>query len=157
MAPDRRIEGGQTCAGDEHHPEVFGQVFCNLIRAGDAGGHLADVLVSLSEFDEVGGRTRFAHPASCCCTRPSWRASCRRHRFPVGLHGAAAQLFGATWARRCHRNPGDVFVSDLMSIMYLFLAIPLAAFLIGLQMVRSNPLAACVSTSQAAPAGVGPI
>lgn len=57
------IEGGQTLSEAMNtHPGVFGQVFVNLIRAGEASGQLPEVLVSLTESlkweDELGSHTK---------------------------------------------------------------------------------------------------
>ena len=57
------IEGGQTLSqAMSAHPEIFSQVFCNLIRAGEASGQLPDVLASLSESlkweDELASHTK---------------------------------------------------------------------------------------------------
>ena len=57
------IEGGQTLSqAMSTHPEVFSQVFGNLIRAGEASGQLPDVLASLSESlkweDELASHTK---------------------------------------------------------------------------------------------------
>jgi type IV pilus assembly protein PilC len=57
------IEGGQTLSESMGtHPNVFSQVFVNLIRAGEASGQLPEVLVSLTESlkweDELGSHTK---------------------------------------------------------------------------------------------------
>ena len=57
------IEGGQTMSqGMSAHPDVFSQVFINLIRAGEGSGQLPEVLVSLTESlkweDELASHTK---------------------------------------------------------------------------------------------------
>ena len=138
------IEGGQTLSqAMSEHPEVFGQVFSNLIRAGEASGRLPDVLASLSDSlkweDELASHTRklLLYPA-----------------FVASIVLAATfflMIYMVPQLKVFVRNMGQTlpphtqvlfFVSDLLvNYWYLFLAIPLAAFLIGFQLVRSNPLA----------------
>jgi len=118
-------------------------VFSNLIRAGEASGRLPDVLASLSDSlkweDELASHTRklLLYPA-----------------FVASIVLAATfflMIYMVPQLKVFVRNMGQTlpphtqvlfFVSDLLvNYWYLFLAIPLAAFLIGFQLVRSNPLA----------------
>ncbi len=138
------IEGGQTLSqAMTEHPEVFSQVFSNLIRAGEASGQLPDVLASLSESlkweDELASHTKklLMYPA-----------------FVASIVLAATfflMIYMVPQLKVFVRNMGQTlpphtqllfFVSDLLvNYWYLFIALPLIAFIIGLQLVRTNPLA----------------
>ena len=138
------IEGGQTLSqAMTEHPEVFSQVFSNLIRAGEASGQLPDVLASLSESlkweDELASHTKklLMYPA-----------------FVATIVLAATfflMIYMVPQLKVFVRNMGQTlpphtqllfFISDLLvNYWYLFLALPLIAFVVGLQLVRTNPLA----------------
>ena len=138
------IEGGQTLSqAMTEHPEVFSQVFSNLIRAGEASGQLPDVLASLSDSlkweDELASHTKklLMYPA-----------------FVASIVLAATfflMIYMVPQLKVFVRNMGQTlpphtqllfFVSDLLvNYWYLFIALPLIAFIIGLQLVRTNPLA----------------
>jgi hypothetical protein len=125
------------------HPEVFSQVFSNLIRAGEASGQLPEVLANLSDSlkweDELASHTKklLMYPA-----------------FVATIVLAATfflMIYMVPQLKVFVRNMGQTlplhtqvlfFVSDLLvDYWYLFLATPLVAGLIGLQLVRTNPLA----------------
>jgi len=125
------------------HPEVFSQVFSNLIRAGEASGQLPEVLANLSDSlkweDELASHTKklLMYPA-----------------FVATIVLAATfflMIYMVPQLKVFVRNMGQTlpphtqvlfFVSDLLvNYWYLFLATPLVAGLIGLQLVRTNPLA----------------
>ncbi len=138
------IEGGQTLSqAMTEHPEVFSQVFSNLIRAGEASGQLPDVLASLSESlkweDELASHTKklLMYPA-----------------FVASIVLAATfflMIYMVPQLKVFVRNMGQTlpphtqllfFISDLLvNYWYLFIALPLIAFVVGLQLVRTNPLA----------------
>jgi type IV pilus assembly protein PilC len=138
------IEGGQTLSqAMAEHPEVFSQVFSNLIRAGEASGQLPEVLANLSDSlkweDELASHTKklLMYPA-----------------FVATIVLAATfflMIYMVPQLKVFVRNMGQTlpphtqvlfFVSDLLvNYWYLFLATPLVAGLIGLQLVRTNPLA----------------
>ncbi len=138
------IEGGQTLSqAMAAHPDIFSQVFCNLIRAGESSGQLPDVLASLSESlkweDELASHTKklLMYPA-----------------FVASIVLAATfflMIYMVPQLKIFVRNMGQTlpahtqllfFISDLLAnYWYLFLATPIVAFLAGLQLVRTNPLA----------------
>ncbi len=138
------IEGGQTfsqaLAG---HPEVFGQVFVNLIRAGESSGNLSEVLAGLSESlkweDELAAHTKklLMYPA-----------------FVVTVVSAATMflmIFMVPQLKLFVRNMGQAlpphtqllfFVSDtLAAYWHVFLLLPVM-LIVAIQLtLQSNPLA----------------
>lgn len=138
------IEGGQTLSqAMEAHPDVFSQVFVNLIRAGEASGQLPEVLASLGESlrweDELASHTKklLMYPAF------------------VATIVIAATIFLMVYMvpqlKMFVKNMGQVlplqtqvlfFVSDLLvGWWHLFLLAPLLAVIAGHFVIRGNPLA----------------
>lgn len=138
------IEGGQTLSqAMSAHPEIFSQVFCNLIRAGEASGQLPDVLASLAESlkweDELASHTKklLMYPAFVATIVLSATFFLMIYMVPQ------LKLFV--------KNMGQVlpphtkllfFISDLLvSYWYVFLALPIIAVITLQAVLRSNPLA----------------
>jgi len=138
------IEGGQTLSqAMSTHPEVFSQVFGNLIRAGEASGQLPDVLASLSESlkweDELASHTKklLMYPAFVATIVLSATFFLMIYMVPQ------LKLFV--------KNMGQVlpphtkllfFISDLLvNYWYVFLALPIIAVVALQAVLRSNPLA----------------
>jgi type IV pilus assembly protein PilC len=138
------IEGGQTLSqAMSTHPEVFSQVFCNLIRAGEASGRLPDVLASLSESlkweDELASHTKklLMYPAFVATIVLSATFFLMIYMVPQ------LKLFV--------KNMGQVlpphtkllfFISDLLvGYWYIFLALPIIAVIAVQAVLRTNPLA----------------
>jgi len=125
------------------HPEIFSQVFCNLIRAGEASGQLPEVLASLSESlkweDELASHTKklLMYPAFVATIVLSATFFLMIYMVPQ------LKLFV--------KNMGQVlpphtkllfFISDLLvNYWYLFLALPIIAVLALQALLRTNPLA----------------
>lgn len=138
------IEGGQTLSqAMSTHPDVFSQVFVNLIRAGEASGQLSEVLASLTESmkweDELASNTKklLMYPA-----------------FVASIVLAATfflMIYMVPQLKLFVRNMGQVlptqtkvlfFVSDLLvNYWFLFLIAPVIAGVAGQLILRSNPLA----------------
>lgn len=138
------IEGGQTLSqAMSTHPDVFSQVFVNLIRAGEASGQLSEVLASLTESmkweDELASNTKklLIYPA-----------------FVASIVLAATfflMIYMVPQLKLFVRNMGQVlptqtkvlfFVSDLLvDYWFLFLIAPVIAGVAGQLILRSNPLA----------------
>ena len=138
------IEGGQTMSqGMSAHPDVFSQVFINLIRAGEGSGQLPEVLVSLTESlkweDELASHTKklLMYPAF------------------VGTIVLSATFFLMIYMvpqlKQFVKNMGQdlpvqtqvlFFVSDLLvSYWYVVVLLPILLFL-GLKiLLHVNPLA----------------
>lgn len=138
------IEGGQTLSQAMNaHPEIFSQVFCNLIRAGEASGQLPDVLASLAESlkweDELASHTKklLMYPAFVATIVLSATFFLMIYMVPQ------LKLFV--------KNMGQVlpphtkllfFISDLLvGYWYIFLALPVIAVIALQAVLRSNPLA----------------
>lgn len=138
------IEGGLTLSqAMSAHPEIFSQVFGNLIRAGEASGQLPDVLASLAESlkweDELASHTKrlLMYPAFVATIVLSATFFLMIYMVPQ------LKLFV--------KNMGQVlpphtqllfFVSDLLvSYWYVFLALPIIAVIALQAVLRSNPLA----------------
>ena len=138
------IEGGQTLSqAMAEHPEVFSQVFSNLIRAGEASGQLPEVLANLSDSlkweDELASHTKklLMYPA-----------------FVATIVLAATfflMIYMVPQLKQFVKNMGQVlplqtkvlfFVSDLMvSYWYVFLLLPLIV-VAGIKItLTTNPLA----------------
>ncbi|MBK9785653.1 MAG: type II secretion system F family protein [Betaproteobacteria bacterium] len=138
------IEGGQTMSqGMSAHPDVFSQVFINLIRAGEGSGQLPEVLVSLTESlkweDELASHTKklLMYPA-----------------FVATIVLAATfflMIYMVPQLKMFVRNMGQslpvhtqvlFFISDLLvNYWYIFLSLPVIAVVILQLVLRSNPLA----------------
>jgi len=138
------IEGGQTLSqAMSAHPDVFSQVFGNLIRAGEASGQLPDVLASLTESlkwdDELASQTKklLIYPA-----------------FVASIVLSATfflMIYMVPQLKLFVKNMGHVlpphtkllfFVSDLLvGYWYIFLLLPIIALLVAQAILRSNPLA----------------
>lgn len=138
------IEGGQTLSqAMSAHPDVFSQVFVNLIRAGENSGQLPEVLVSLSESlkweDELASHTKklLTYPA-----------------FVAGIVLAATfflMIYMVPQLKMFVKNMGQAlplhtqvlfFVSDLLvNYWYAFLLAPIIAAIAAHLILRSNPLA----------------
>jgi type IV pilus assembly protein PilC len=138
------IEGGLTLSqAMSAHPEIFSQVFGNLIRAGEASGQLPDVLASLAESlkweDELASHTKrlLMYPAFVATIVLSATFFLMIYMVPQ------LKLFV--------KNMGQVlpphtqllfFVSDLLvGYWYVFLALPIIAVIALQAVLRSNPLA----------------
>jgi type IV pilus assembly protein PilC len=138
------IEGGQTLSqAMSAHPDVFSQVFGNLIRAGETSGQLPDVLASLTESlkweDELASHTKklLMYPA-----------------FVASIVVSATfflMIYMVPQLKQFVNNMGQVlpvhtkllfFISDLLvGYWYVFLALPIIAVVIAQAVLRSNPLA----------------
>jgi type IV pilus assembly protein PilC len=138
------IEGGQTMSqGMSAHPDVFSQVFINLIRAGEGSGQLPEVLVSLTESlkweDELASHTKklLMYPA-----------------FVATIVLAATfflMIYMVPQLKLFVKNMGQslpvhtqvlFFISDLLvNYWYIFLTLPVVAVVILQLVLRSNPLA----------------
>jgi type IV pilus assembly protein PilC len=138
------IEGGQTLSQAMNtHPDVFSQVFVNLIRAGESSGQLPEVLVSLTE-------------------SLKWEDELASHTKKLLMYPAfvASIVLGATFFLMIYmvpqlklfvKNMGQTlpaqtkllfFVSDmLVSFWYLFLLAPIVAVVAGQFILRTNPQA----------------
>lgn len=138
------IEGGQTLSqAMEEQEAVFGRVMVNLIRAGETGGRLPEVLQSLVESfkweDELAAHTKklLLYPA-----------------FVGGIVVAATaflMVYLVPQLKLFVKNMGQAlplqtkalfFVSDLLlAYWYLFLALPILALIAAQILLRANPLA----------------
>jgi type IV pilus assembly protein PilC len=138
------IEGGQTLSQAMNtHPDVFSQVFVNLIRAGESSGQLPEVLVSLTE-------------------SLKWEDELASHTKKLLMYPAfvASIVLGATFFLMIYmvpqlklfvKNMGQTlpaqtkllfFLSDvLVDFWYLFLLVPIIAIVAGQFVLRSNPQA----------------
>lgn len=138
------IEGGQTfsqaLAG---HPEVFSQVFVNLIKAGESSGNLPEVLAGLSESlkweDELASHTKklLMYPAFVATV--------------VSAATVFLMIYMVPQLKLFVRNMGQAlpphtqllfFVSDtLVAYWYILLLIPVVIAVIVQLTLQSNPLA----------------
>lgn len=138
------IEGGQTfsqaLAG---HPEVFGQVFVNLIRAGESSGNLPEVLAGLSESlkweDELTSHTKklLMYPAFVVTV--------------VSVATVFLMIYMVPQLKLFVRNMGQAlpphtqllfFVSDtLVAYWHVFLLIPVMLAVAVQLTLQNNPLA----------------
>uniref|UniRef100_Q47AJ4 Type II secretion system protein n=1 Tax=Dechloromonas aromatica (strain RCB) TaxID=159087 RepID=Q47AJ4_DECAR len=138
------IEGGQTLSqAIAEHPDIFSQVFGNLIRAGESSGQLPDVLASLTESlkweDELASQTKklLMYPAFVATIVLSATFFLMIYMVPQ------LKLFV--------KNMGHVlpphtkllfFISDLLvDYWYVFLLLPIIAVIAGQLILRGNPLA----------------
>ncbi|MDR1934261.1 MAG: type II secretion system F family protein [Candidatus Accumulibacter sp.] len=138
------IEGGQTLSqAMEAHPRVFGKVFVNLVRAGEASGQLPEILRNLTESlkweDELASQTK------------------RLAMYPAFVGGVvlAATFFLMIYMvpqlKQFVHNMGETlppqtralfFISDLLAAYwYAALAAPLALAAGGGVLLNVNPLA----------------
>ncbi|AXS80760.1 type II secretion system F family protein [Dechloromonas sp. HYN0024] len=137
------IEGGQTLShAMDTHPEIFSQVFVNLIRAGETSGQLPEVLDSLTESlkweDELASHTKklLMYPA-----------------FVATIVLSATfflMIYMVPQLKMFVKNMGQVlpphtkllfFISDLLvAYWYVFLALPVLAVVVVQAALRSNPL-----------------
>lgn len=138
------IEGGQTMSqAMGAHPDVFSQVFVNLIRAGEGSGQLPEVLASLTESlkweDELASHTKklLMYPA-----------------FVASIVLAATfflMIYMVPQLKMFVKNMGQTlplhtqvlfFLSDLLvDYWYVFLLLPVIAVVTGQFILRRNPLA----------------
>ncbi len=138
------IEGGQTfsqaLAG---HPEVFSQVFINLIKAGESSGNLPEVLAGLSKSlkweDELASHTKklLMYPAFVATV--------------VSAATVFLMIYMVPQLKLFVRNMGQAlpphtqllfFVSDsLVAYWYILLLIPVVIAVIVQLTLQSNPLA----------------
>jgi len=138
------IEGGQTLSqAMSIHPDVFSQVFVNLIKAGEASGQLPEVLVNLTESlkweDELASHTKklLMYPA-----------------FVATVVLAATfflMIYMVPQLKLFVKNMGQVlplqtkllfFVSDLLvNYWYVVLLLPILAVIAAQFMIRTDPLA----------------
>lgn len=138
------IEGGQTFSqGLANHPEVFSQVFVNLIKAGESSGNLPEVLAGLSESlkweDELASHTKklLMYPAFVATV--------------VSAATVFLMIYMVPQLKLFVRNMGQAlpphtqllfFVSDtLVAYWYILLLIPVVIAVIVQLTLQSNPLA----------------
>lgn len=138
------IEGGRTLSqAMAEHPEVFSQVFCNLVHAGEASGRLPEVLASLSESlkweDELTSHTRklLLYPAFVASIVLSATVFLMIYMVPQ------LKLFVRNMGQELPAHTRLLFlVSDLLvDYWYLFLGLPGLAALVVFIVLRGNPLA----------------
>lgn len=138
------IEGGQTLSqAMSTHPEVFSQVFINLIHAGEASGQLPEVLLSLSESlkweDELASHTKKL------LTYPAFVATI------VLATTFFLMIYMVPQLKMFVKNMGQTlpihtrllfFVSDLLvNYWYAVLILPVIALAAALLTLHHNPLA----------------
>lgn len=138
------IEGGQTLSqAMANHPDVFTQVFVNLIRAGEASGDLPKVLASLT--DSMKWEDELTSHTKKILTYPAF----------VGTVVIAATVFLMIYMvpqlKMFVKNMGQelplqtralFFVSDLLvNFWFAFIALPIIAVLALQFTLRTNPLA----------------
>lgn len=138
------IEGGQTLSqAMGAHPDIFSQVFANLIRAGEGSGRLPEVLASLAESlkweDELTSHTKklLMYPAFVATIVLSATVFLMIYMVPQ------LKLFVKNMGQALPPHTQLLFfVSDLLTnYWYVCLVLPILA-LITLQIVlRRNPLA----------------
>jgi len=138
------IEGGQTMSqAMSAHPDVFSQVFVNLIRAGEGSGQLPEVLLSLTESlkweDELASHTKKL------LMYPAFVASI------VLTVTFFLMIYMVPQLKMFVKNMGQTlplhtqvlfFLSDLLvDYWYVFLLLPVVAVVAGHFILRRNPLA----------------
>lgn len=138
------IEGGQTFSQAlASHPEVFSQVFVNLIKAGESSGNLPEVLAGLSESlkweDELASHTKklLMYPAFVATV--------------VSAATVFLMIYMVPQLKLFVRNMGQAlpphtqllfFVSDtLVAYWYILLLIPVLIAVVVQLTLQSNPLA----------------
>lgn len=138
------IEGGQTLSqAMADHPDIFSQVFTNLIRAGESSGQLPDVLASLTESlkweDELATHTKklLMYPAFVATIVLSATAFLMVYMVPQ------LKLFVKNMGQALPLHTQVLFfVSDLLVDYWaIFLLLPILALIAGQLILRSNPLA----------------
>ena len=138
------IEGGQTLSqAMADHPDIFSQVFTNLIRAGESSGQLPDVLASLTESlkweDELATHTKklLMYPAFVATVVLSATAFLMVYMVPQ------LKLFVKNMGQALPLHTQVLFfVSDLLVDYWaVFLLLPILALIAGQLVLRSNPLA----------------
>jgi type IV pilus assembly protein PilC len=138
------IEGGQTLSqAMEAHPDVFSQVFVNLIRAGEASGQLPEVLASLGESlrweDELASHTKklLMYPAFVTIA-----VSIATFILMVYLVPELKKFVKSMGQELPLQARALFFVSDLLvGWWHIFLLAPLLAVIAGYFFIRNNPLA----------------
>jgi len=138
------IEGGQTLSqAMAEHPEVFSQVFVNLVRAGETSGQLSEVLGSLSESlkweDELAAHTKklLIYPAFVASIVLSATFFLMVYMVPQ------LKMFVKNMGQTLPLHTQLLFfISDLMvSYWYLFLTVPFLVVFAIVLLLRHNPLA----------------
>ncbi len=138
------IEGGQTLSqGMAAHPDVFGQVFVNLVGAGEESGKLAEILGTLAESlkweDELASQTKkiLMYPAFVATIVLS--ATCFLMIYMVPQLKLFVKNMGQTLPTHTKLL---FFLSDLLvNYWYVFLLTPAIISIAALLILRSNPLA----------------
>lgn len=138
------IEGGQTLSqGMAAHPDVFGQVFVNLVGAGEESGKLAEILGTLAESlkweDELASQTKkiLMYPAFVATIVLS--ATCFLMIYMVPQLKLFVKNMGQTLPTHTKLL---FFLSDLLvNYWYVFLLTPAIISIAVLLILRSNPLA----------------
>ena len=138
------IEGGQTLSqAMGSHPDIFSQVFVNLIRAGEGSGQLADVLGNLTESlkweDELASQTKriLMYPAFVATVVLSATFFLMIYMVPQ------LKLFVKNMGQTLPAQTRLLFfVSDLLvNYWYVFILTPVLAVTALQLILRSNPLA----------------
>ena len=138
------IEGGQTLSqGMAAHPDVFSQVFVNLVGAGEESGKLAEILGTLAESlkweDELASQTKkiLMYPAFVATIVLS--ATCFLMIYMVPQLKLFVKNMGQTLPTHTKLL---FFLSDLLvNYWYVFLLTPAIISIAALLILRSNPLA----------------
>jgi type IV pilus assembly protein PilC len=138
------IEGGQTLSqAMTTHPDIFSQVFVNLIKAGESSGQLPEVLASLTESlkweDELSSHTRklLMYPAFVATVVMSATVFLMVYMVPQ------LKLFVKNMGQTLPLQTQLLFfVSDLLvEYWYIFLITPIVALIVGNFILRRDPLA----------------
>jgi type IV pilus assembly protein PilC len=138
------IEGGQTLSeAMSAHPNVFSQVFVNLIRAGEGSGQLPEVLVSLTESlkweDELDSHTKklLMYPAFVATIVLTATFFLMIYMVPQ------LKMFVKNMGQSLPMHTQILFfISDLLvNYWFLFLLTPILAFGALYAFVHSNPIA----------------
>jgi type IV pilus assembly protein PilC len=138
------IEGGQTLSESmSAHPNVFSQVFVNLIRAGEGSGQLPEVLVSLTESlkweDELGSHTKklLMYPAFVATIVLTATFFLMIYMVPQ------LKMFVKNMGQTLPMHTQILFfISDLLvNYWFLFLLAPILIFAALYAFVHSNPIA----------------
>ncbi len=138
------IEGGQTLSQAlENHPDVFSQVFVNLIRAGESSGDLPTVLANLTESmkweDELTAHTKRLLTYPAFVTTMILGATI----FLMVYMVPQLKLFVKNMGQALPLQTQILFfVSDLLvDYWFVFAALPILAFGALQLSLHSNPLA----------------
>ena len=138
------IEGGQTLSqAMASYPNVFSQVFVNLIRAGESSGQLPEVLSSLTE--SIKWEDELASHSKKLLMYPAFVAT-------IVLSATFfLMIYMVPQLKMFVKNMGQVlpmqtqilfFISDvLVNYWALFIIFPIIAIVILQLILRSNPLA----------------